>query len=146
MDGFVGNIYGYLVSSPLYHSMTIMTVFFSRQNQICIMQESCSLVCLKVHSYKILTIQQGLPRGISSVEIPWQLLTGFKDVWVRMVLDYCEVCKGLTKCWGSEIQFVVSSEFWKSAAKPRKKGARKGETPFRKSNMESWYPLLSWYE
>ena len=27
---------------------------------------------------------------------------------------YREVCKGLNKCWGSEIHLVVSSEFWKS--------------------------------
>ncbi len=27
---------------------------------------------------------------------------------------YREVCNGLTKCWGSKIHLVVSSEFWKS--------------------------------
>ncbi len=53
-------------------------------------------------------IQQGLSRGVSSVGIPRQPFTGFNSGSI------CEVCKGLTKCWGSEIRLVVSSEFWKS--------------------------------
>ncbi len=72
---------------------------------------------LHQHSSKILTIQWGLPRRVSSVENPRVPLTGFNlgSVAEESSNDvYRGVCKSLTKCWDSEIHLVVSSEFWKS--------------------------------
>ncbi len=56
---------------------------------------------IHVHSSKILTIQQGLPRGVSSVGNPRRPLTGFHSgrVAAAHLHDiYREVCNGLTKC------------------------------------------------
>ncbi len=51
-----------------------------------------------VHSHKILKKQQGFNSGSLAylLDIP------------------CEVCKGLTKCGGSEVHLVVSSKFYES--------------------------------
>ncbi len=42
-------------------------------------------IFVKVHSNKILTIQQGHPRGVSSVEKPWPASTGMSSVSIYKV-------------------------------------------------------------
>ncbi len=72
---------------------------------------------MTIHSHKILPIQEGYPRGM---RIPPLALTGFYSgrmavVHLLYLLDIpCEVCKGLTKCWGSKVHLVVSSKFYES--------------------------------
>ena len=94
---------------------------------------NCLIRRESVHSSKILTIQQGQPRGVSSIGNPRQASTGFNSGSLmaeistefypgRLSMAYLiyqpsifhKGCRGLTKCWGSMFHLVVLSEFCKS--------------------------------
>ena len=47
---------------------------------------------------------------------------------------YHKVCKGLTKCWNSEIHLVVSSEFWKSVVS------------FEPLSIQTWVMVIECYK
>ncbi len=67
-----------------------------RQSKYCNCRDSVLTTALlsTLHSSKILTIQQGQPRGVSSIGNPRQASTGFNS---ESLISY-KVCKGLTKC------------------------------------------------
>ncbi len=90
---------------------------FQLQNTVDIIDSEARQILLFIHSHKIMTKQQGWPRGVSSAENPRQAVTRFNSgripplaltgfysrrmavVHLLYLLDIpCEVSKGLTKC------------------------------------------------
>ncbi len=69
-----------------------------------------SLTLSELHSSKILTIQQGHSRRVSSIGNPRQASTGVNSGSLM-----AEISTTIwTKCWDSMVHLVVSSEFSKS--------------------------------